>query len=176
MICIVDNGKGTKDLSSLMRLPNQVVPPNGIPKANAYILSDGDLRNQKENEKLIKSTDKPVLGIGIGCLFLAMAHGAKIKSVPKVERTERLTLKRPCPLTLDLKRMFTVAESYQHILEDVPQAFNVLASSTKYDYEMISFGDKPFFGVQFNPERGGDGRMILANFERFVEMWEKYHK
>ena len=61
-------------------------------------------------------------------------------------------------------------------VESVPEECNVWASSPKYEHEIISFADKPFFGVQFNPEKGGDGRMILANFERFVGVWEKYHK
>lgn len=177
MLAIVDNGKGAQELSQLIRMPNKIVSPkDAVHNASAYILSDGDMKNQKENEKLIKSTDKPVLGIGVGCLFIGAAHGAKIKTVPKVERTERLTLKRPCPLTLDLKKMFTVVESYQHILDSVPEECNVLASSAKYEHEIISFADKPFFGVQFCPEKGGDGRFILANFERFIGMWEKYHK
>lgn len=177
MLCIIDNGRGAQELSSLIRMSHQIVSPKDISRiASAYILSDGDIKHQKENEKIIKSIDKPVLAVGIGCVFLGAAHGAKVKKVPKVERTERLTIKSPCPLTLDLKKMFTVVESYQHILDSVPEECNVLASSQKYDYEIISFADKPFFGVQFCPEKGGDGRMILANFERFVEMWEKYHK
>jgi len=176
MLLIVNNGKGAEELSQLVRMPNKIVSPQAIEKASAYILSDGDMKHQKENENLIKSTNRPVLGIGIGCIFIAAAHGAKIKPVPKVERTERLTLKRPCPLTLDLKKMFTVVESYQHVVQDIPEDCNVWASSPKYKNEIISFADKPFFGVQFLPERGADGRMILANFERFVAMWEKYHE
>ena len=177
MLLIVNNGKGAEELSQLVRMPNKIISPkDAMEKASAYILSDGDIKHQKENEKLIKSTDKPVLGIGIGCLFIGAAHGAKIKSVPKVERTERLTLKRPCPLTLDLKKMFAVVESYHHVLQDVPEECNVWASSPKYEHEIISFADKPFFGVQFNPEKGADGRIILTNFERFVGVWEKYHR
>ena len=176
MLLIVDNGHGAKELAQLIRAPNKIVSPKAIEKAGAYILTDGDAKNQKVNEKLIKSTDKPVLAIGAACAFLAAAHGAAVKAVPKVERIERLSVKRPSPLTLDMRRMFTVVESYQHILDSVPEECNVLASSAKYEYEIISFADKPFFGVQFAPERGGDGRTILANFERFVEMWEKYHK
>jgi len=177
MLLIVNNGKGGEELSQLVRMPNRIVSlKDANQKAGAYILTDGDMKNQKDNEKLIKSTDKPILAIGAACAFLASAHGAKIKHVTKVERVENLTIKRPCPLTLDLKRMFTVMESYQNVLDEVPEEFNILASSPKYEYEMISIGDKPFFGLQFLPEKGGDGRAILANFERFVGMWEKYHK
>lgn len=176
MILIVDNGRGAKELSQMVRTPNRIVSAKNIEKASAYILSDGDINNQKENEKLVKGTDRPILAIGTACIFLGQAHGAAVKAVPKVERIERLSIKRPSPLTLDLKKTFTATESYSHVLEDVPEEFNVHASSAKYDYEIISIGDKPFFGLHFLPEKGGDGRAILANFERFVEVWEKYHK
>lgn len=178
MLVIVDNGKGAGEISRFLRMPNNVVKPSQLDgmKARAYILSDGSMSNQKVNEKLVQKSASPILGVGAGCMFVGTSFGAKMKSVPKVERQERLMIKKPCPLTLDLKRMFTVHESYQHVFSEVPENFGIAASSQKYEYEIIQEMSHPFFGVQFLPEKGGDGLRILDNFVKFVEIWERYHK
>ncbi len=186
MIAIVDNGKNASEISRFLRMQSQIVSPNKIDSiqtdargvkqsVSAFILSDGDLKNQKASEKVLK-LNKPVLGIGAGCLFVGAAFGAKIKRVPKTEKQERLVIKKPCPLTVDMKKALSVFESYQNILDGVPENFGIVASSAKYEYEIIQEMEKPLFGVHFLPEKGGDGRMILSNFERFVEVWGKYHK
>lgn len=178
MILIVDNGKGANEIASCIRTSKKIVKPNEAAsvKANAYILSDGDMKNQAVNVKLINSLNVPVLGIATGCMFVGAAFGAKVEKVPKKKGVERLSLKKPCPLTLDLKRMFAVMEDYQNIFTELPENFCVIASSKGYEYEMILENTNPFFGVQFCPELGGEGRMVLSNFEKFVEVWEKYHK
>ncbi len=178
MIVIVDNGNGAENISRLIRMPTKIVKPSQIDsvKANAYILSDGDVKNQKVNEKLIQKTNVPILGIGAGYLFVGAAFGAKVKSTGKTEKQERLTLKKPCPLTLDLKRMFVVHQKYQNIFTEVPENFTIAASSPKYEYEIIMEMERPVFGVNFLPEKGGDGMKVLDNFIKFVEVWEKYHR
>ena len=178
MIVVVDNGKGADEIASCIRLSKKILKPKEAAnaKANAYILSDGDLKNQADNLKVIKSANGPLLGIGAGCMFVGAAFGAKVKEGVKKKGMERLSLKKPCPLTLDLKRMFAVMEDYQNIFSELPENFAVVASSKGYEFEIIQESANPFFGVQFSPEQGGDGRKILMNFERFVEVWEKYHK
>lgn len=177
MIVIVNNGKGAQQLSQLIRAKNTVVDPKKVPdNASAYILSDGtpDKDAQKTAEKLVRGS-KPVLGIGLGAAYIAAAFGASIKQA-KPASQERVSLKKPCPLLLDLKRMFVVVKDSKYGIDEVPENFVVMASSPKYDYEVIMENQSPFFGVAFNPELGGEGRLILTNFERFVEMWEKYHR
>lgn len=175
MIIIVDNGKGASDISRFLRMKNTVAKPAAAKNADAYILSDGDRKNQKLNEKLIKKSKVPILGIGCGALFIASAFGSKIKKVLKVTGQERLSLLKPCPLTLNMKRMFSVHEDYQNVIEELPEGFDSSAKSRKYEFEVFQGFEKPFFGVQFNPEKGLDGLAVLRNFEKFVEMWEKYH-
>ncbi|MBI2971050.1 MAG: hypothetical protein HYY37_01375 [Candidatus Aenigmarchaeota archaeon] len=176
MLVIVDNGNG-QELASMVRMQHVVAKPDKIPdKASAFILSDGSLSNQKANEKIIGKTDKPVLGVGAGCLFIGTAFGASVKSVPKVEKQEKIMLKKPCPLTVDMKKALLVFEKYQNVFDELPENLGIVASSPKYEYEIIQEMEKPFFGVHFLPEKGGDGRTVLANFERFVEIWGKYHR
>lgn len=175
MIIIVDNGKGAADISKFLRMKNAVAKPSAAKGASAYILSDGDMKNQKANEKIIKKAAVPILGIGCGALFIASAFGAKIKKTAKVSGQERLSLLKPCPLTLNMKRMFSVYQDYQNVIEELPEGFDSSAKSRTYEFEVFQGFEKPFFGVQFNPEKGMDGLAILRNFENFVEMWEKYH-
>jgi GMP synthase-like glutamine amidotransferase len=176
MIAIIDNGTGAEAIANFVRIPREIIKPNEAvkSKASAFILSDGDVKHQKTNIELIKKTGRPLLAIGAGCAFLGAAYGAKYKEV-KQDKMDRVRIEHPCPLTLDLKKMFTVMQTCRHILTDLPDAFHVVASSSKNEYKVISENDKPFFGVHFNPELGSDGLKIIDNFVKFVEVWEKYH-
>ncbi len=177
MIIIVNNGKGSEQISQMIKTKNQVADPKKIPeKASAYILSDGvvNKEGQKTAGKLLKES-KPVLGIGLGAAYLAAAFGSAVKEA-KPARQERVSIKKPCPLLLDLKRIFVVAKESKYVIDNVPENFVVMASSQKYPFEVIMENQNPFFGVAFNPELGAEGRMVLTNFERFVNVWKKYHK
>ncbi len=174
MIVVVDNGKGVENIARAVRGSKTVVKPDKISAGSAYILSDGDLKNQKQNEKLIKSIDKPLLAIGAGSLFLAAAYGAKILK-GKTEKQARIKIEHPCALTLDMKKMFVVFKNCDSVLDEIPENFNVFASS-KYPFEIIGESERPFFGVHFNPEMGADGLKVIDNFVKFVEVWEKYHR
>ena len=175
MIAIVDNGKNADKLAQLVRGQHVVVKPEKIPAgASAVILSDGDVKMQKVNEKIIASFDKPLLAVGNASLFLCTAEGVNI--VPgKIAKNERVKIERPCAVLLDMKKMFTVVKASTHELEDLPEAFDVMASS-KYPFEVIAHNEKPYFGVHFNPELGGEGMRIVQNFVNSIEIWEKYHK
>jgi GMP synthase-like glutamine amidotransferase len=178
MIVIVDNGKGAGEISMTLRAKTSIVKPKEIPpKAAAYILSDGALNkdSQKLIAKFLGSATKPVLGIGVGQHYIASAFGAGVKEKPPLKQN-RISIKKPCPLLLDLKRIFTVVDDCKYAVENLPENFSVAASSPKNEFEVIQELEKPFFGVHFNPELGMEGRKILDNFAHFAEMWEKYHK
>lgn len=177
MIAIVNNGKGAEEIARFLRGPKEITKPAEAEKtkASAFILSDGNPKNQKANEKLIAKTDKPLLAIGAGYIFLGAAYGAKSKAA-KIDRTDRVKIEHPCPLTLDLKKIFSVVQACNRVFEELPKNFSVVASSQKYEYKIIQESEKPFYGVHFNPELGGDGLKIIDNFVKFVEVWGKYHK
>ncbi|MBI2578398.1 MAG: hypothetical protein HYW26_01675 [Candidatus Aenigmarchaeota archaeon] len=177
MIVIVNNGKGAEEISRSIRMKNAIADPKKLPdNASAYILSDGTMNRdaQKNTQKLVDS-GRPLLGIGLGAAYLAAAFGASVTET-KPARQERVSLKKPCPLLLDMKRMFVVMKDSRYAINEAPENFAVMASSAKYPFEVIMDLQQPFFGVAFNPELGGDGRTVLINFERFVEVWGKYHK
>ena len=177
MIAIVDNGKGADQIAGFVRRAKEIVKPSEAlkSKADGFILSDGDMKNQAANIKIIKSLNKPLLAVGSAYIFLAVAYGAKIKE-SKLDKMDTVKVKRSCPLTLDLKKVFMVMQNCSHVLTDLPQNFETIASSSKYEFKIIQEMEKPFFGVHFNPELGKDGLKVLDNFVNFVEFWGKYHR
>ena len=177
MLAIVDNGKGAEEIARFVRAPKEIIKPAEAEKSKAsgFILSDGDMKNQKVNEKLLQKINKPVLAIGAGYVFLATAYGAKTKTA-KFGKMEMVKIEHPCPLTLDLKKVFSVMQTCAHAIDSLPENFSVIASSQKYQYKIIQEMKKPFFGVHFNPELGADGIKIIDNFVKFAGIWEKYNK
>jgi anthranilate/para-aminobenzoate synthase component II len=185
MIVIVDNGKGADEISRIVR-SSKITKPNNIPSADAYILSDGigvNSRDQKDLSALIKKTNRPVLAVGLGYVYLGAAFGASPKAA-SADKTEKVTIKQRSPILLDLKKTFSVICNQKYVLDSCPDGFGPVASSPRNELEIIQHGaiigevvddPLPLFGVRFNPEAGLDGRKIIDNFVKFVEVWNKYH-
>ncbi|MFH1630632.1 MAG: hypothetical protein ABIA21_00205 [Candidatus Aenigmatarchaeota archaeon] len=185
-IIIVDNGKGAMEIARIIR-GSKIVKPTSIPdKENGYILSDGplDKKTEKTNIDFINKNEKPLLGIGTGAVCLAEAFEAKAKPFSPV-KNEKIIMKQRSGLLLDLKKIISVICDTKISIDNLPECFGIIASSTKNPYAMFEYGrnvdvevDKqlPFYGLIFNPELGLDGLKILKNFEKFViEVWNKYH-
>ena len=179
MIIIVDNGKGSQEISQFLRVRNEVATPKEAltEGACAYIISDGVLKKDSQSmcTSIMKNVKEPVLGIGLGAALVAGHYGAKIKEAKPKQPQEFVMLKKPCPLLLDLKRKFAVMKDSRYCVNDMPENLVEVASS-KSGTEVFIEAAMPHFGVHFNPELGGDGRVVLNNFAKFVDMWEKYHK
>ncbi|MBI4014573.1 MAG: hypothetical protein HY365_01325 [Candidatus Aenigmarchaeota archaeon] len=177
MLIIVDNGSGAQEISGFLRAKNAIMKPKDALNAEAtgYIFSDGDPKNMEANLDILDKSGVPVLGIGAGGLFIGAAYDAEVKPM-KFPKTDKLMIKKPCPLTLDMKKSITVAASCSYGFSSVPENFNVVASSPINPYAILQETENPFFIVCFNPEQGMEGRMILDNFEKFVEVWKEYHK
>jgi len=109
----------------------------------------------------VRNTTKPVLGICMGFEVIARAYGAPIGSVGGLilgrERVE---------LTNTAKQLFQSTslqqyEAHRYLLEDVPEGFEVLATSKKNGKKMgieifrYQRGQKKIFATQFHPEKGG---------------------
>lgn len=180
MIIMIDNGSGAQEISRMLRAKNQVLPPQKAvsAKASGYIFSDGklDINSQKCVAEILESFEKPVMGIGIGGLYICASFGADIKEIKTTKKEERVIVKKSCPLVLDLKKSFMVVKNCQYTLDVVPENFTPSATSPKCEFEILQESEMPFFSVYFNPELGGEGKAILSNFERFVGVWDKYHK
>jgi len=175
MLYIVDNGKGAKDISIHLRMKHEIVSPKKIkPNGSAYILTDGDIKNKADNVKFIKSAKIPVLGIGAGAAFIAASFDAPVKE-GKCEKSKIVKVNKSCPLLLDFKKVFKAEDSCNVIIEDLPENIYPVASSQHYEFEIIQDMQNPFFGVHFNPTTP-ETFNILRNFEKFLGVWERFHK
>lgn len=177
MIVIVDNGKGAEDIAKIIRATARIATPKEAPKlkASAYVLSDGSDKQNKLNTPLIKKSNIPILAVGNAHAFMLSAFGAKpLKG--KFPENSKLNMEHPCSLLLDMKKSFAVKDNCTIGFEDIPESFDVYATSKDYPFELLGHAELPFFALHFNPELGMDGIKILQNFSNFVEIWGKYHK
>ncbi len=176
-IVIVDNGKGASSIASSV-YGSEIIKPgeiSSVKNASAWILTDG--QPTSENKKcigLVQSTNKPLMGIGLGYLYLASAFGAEIEK-GDAKRGIKVTITRNCALTNNFRKFFMAVNDCKFSLKELPDCFDVMAKSG-YEYEIIADMENPFFGVHFNPELSAETMIMFRNFQKFVEVWEKYHK
>ena len=177
MLLVVDNGKADS-VAMLARIKNKVVKPaealGSMKNASAIILSDGSMKNRKENIEIVRGFGKPMLGIGAGSVFMAAAFGAKPVNA-RIPKNVMLSIEKPCPLLLDFRKVFSAVDECNVGINELPDNFNVAASSKEYEFQVIQDMERPYFGVHFDPS-AGEGARVMANFARFVEIWERYHK
>lgn len=129
-------------------------------------------------EKLIKNCNVPLLGICFGHQLLCWAFGAEVGSLPQqvANRFEDVRVIQPNEIFAGSKEGQTIplAENhYDYVLKDSlnTAGFTLLADSASCEVEAVKHKTKPFYGVQFHPERiliSGqthlEGHKIIANF------------
>jgi len=111
----------------------------------------------------------PCLGICYGHQIMAKAFGVTISSsLKRIESNETVRIIKNNPLFKDLLPEILVTESHLEYvaLNGLASAgFEVLANSPSCEVEAIKHIEKPFYGVQFHPERSGSiGKTIFRNF------------
>lgn len=113
----------------------------------------------------------PCLGICGGHQALALAHGAPIGPVhpvpaatasyagmPKVTGPHRIRLLGdPDPVLASLPPEVLVESSHVDEVKELPPGFRLLAVGDPCNIQMIKADRRPLYGVQFHPERGGEG-------------------
>jgi GMP synthase (glutamine-hydrolysing) len=127
---------------------------------------------------LIKTCNLPMLGICFGHQLLCWAFGAKVGSLaqPVIGRFEKVKVVDVDGIFSGFAQQQTIplAEShYDYVLkESLDQAGMVLlADSSSCEVEAVKHKSKPFYGVQFHPERINveseshpEGHRIIENF------------
>jgi len=111
----------------------------------------------------------PCLGICYGHQIMAKAFGVTISSyLKRIESNETVRIIKNNLLFKDLPPEILVAENhleYVALNELASAGFEVLANSPSCEVEAIKHIEKPFYGVQFHPERSGAiGKTIFRNF------------
>jgi anthranilate synthase/phosphoribosyltransferase len=180
MLVIVNNGKGAENISRFMRVQHKIIKPKDkIPeKVSGVIFSDGKISKdaQLKAKMFIDKGTVPVMFVGNGYRCMMSCMNTVVKEIKVSKKQERLIMAKPCPLLLDVKKAFSVIKDADFLVSNLPENLNPIARSQKNEFEMVQDIEKPFFGLNFNPELGLDGFKILQNFSNFIEVWEKYHK
>jgi GMP synthase (glutamine-hydrolysing) len=128
--------------------------------------------------RLIKTCTLPVFGICFGHQLLCWTFGAKVGSLvqPVIGRFEKVRVVDVDGLFAGFEQQQTIplAEShYDYVFkESLDQAGMVLlADSSSCEVEAVKHKSKPFYGVQFHPERINieseshpEGHKVIENF------------
>ncbi len=158
--------------------------PKGI------ILSGGPNSVYGENafkcDEAIFDLGIPVLGICYGMQLMTHTLGGKVEPANHREYGKAtIDLKAKSALFADLPEQQVVWMSHGDLVKEIPQGFEVAATSTSCPYAAMSNEERKFYGVQFHPEvrHSEYGNDLLKNFvfsicecagnwsmENFIEM------
>jgi GMP synthase (glutamine-hydrolysing) len=129
--------------------------------------------------EVIKKAPQPVLGVCGGHQQIALAFGAPIDLMERLEPGEGYEgAKRErgyfavetvgAGIFKDLPREITVWHSHFDEVKKLPRGFRRTASNETCSIQAMEHTDRPLFGVQFHPElfdgAHPDGQKILENF------------
>jgi GMP synthase (glutamine-hydrolysing) len=128
---------------------------------------------------VIKKAKQPILGVCGGHQQMALAFGAPVDLMGRVEQGEGYEgAKRergffPIETTgnglfKNLPSSITVWHSHFDEVKELPKGFHRTASNESCPIQAMQHNDRPLFGVQFHPElfdeEHPEGRKIIENF------------
>lgn len=138
---------------------------------------DEILEDYAEEIKLIQNTNIPTLGVCAGLQLIAIAHGAGFGKMIETADDEEaireigfqeIEIIKDAPLLANLENSFTCYEVHRDEIKNVPDGFELLASTEMCEIQAIRHKEKNIYGVQFHPEQYNDenldGKTILTNF------------
>ena len=144
----------------------------------ARIVQAADRAKFENVEMLIKNCCVSLLGICFGHQLLCWTFGAEVGSLPKqvANRFEHVRVIQSNEIFAGSKEGQTIPLSenhYDYVLKDSLNSagFTLLADSVSCEVEAVKHKTKPFYGVQFHPERitinnqtYPEGHRIIENF------------
>jgi GMP synthase (glutamine-hydrolysing) len=120
--------------------------------------------------------DFPILGICVGCQFMAIHFGGEAgpADIPEFGSVD-VVIDKPGELLAGIRSPFKAWESHNDEVVRMPSGFKVLAHSDSCAVEAIRMLDRPIFGLQFHPEveNTEHGYDIFKNFLKVVEDWKR---
>jgi GMP synthase (glutamine-hydrolysing) len=146
----------------------------------ARIIQASDRAKFENVETYIKNCHVPLLGICFGHQLLCWAFGAEVGSLPQqvANRFEDIKVIQSGEIFAGFKEVQTIPLAEKHfdyVLKDSLDSagFVLLADSVSCEVEAVKHKTKPFYGVQFHPERikiknetKPEGHRIIENFYR----------
>ncbi len=123
--------------------------------------------NAPKPDRAILELGLPILGICYGLCVLADFHGAEVSRAARREYGPAdLLVDRGADLFADLPANLSVWMSHGDRVDELPEAFQVLAHTANSPYASFRHRERPLFAVQFHPEvvHTPQGKAILGNF------------
>ena len=153
-----------------------------ISGSGARIVDSSDRRLFDGVVNLIRTCELPTLGICFGHQLLCWAFGAKVGSLtqPVLDRFEAVRVAESKGIFDGFRENQTIPLSENHydyvLKENLSEAgFILLADSASCEVEAVKHKSKPFWGVQFHPERitvkgetHTQGHRLIGNFYKNV--------
>lgn len=162
-------------------VPNRT-PFEKISDVDGLVLSGGsprvalDSNRMGNNGEYLDRADFPILAICAGLHFMAGHFGGSTgpAEVPEFGKA-LLHVDKEDEIFKGLPKQFTVWESHNDEVKDVPDSFEVLAHSDGCPVQAVRVKDRPLYGLQFHPEveNTEHGYEIFQNFLRVVEEWKR---
>lgn len=128
---------------------------------------NNDLSNYEKIVEMVVIAKIPILGIGFGHQLLGLHFGAQASIMKPdagwqiVEAFEESELFNRLPTEVEMMK-----NHYETI--SVPPGFKLVAASDACVNEAMQHEEKPYFGVQFQPEISGNhGAILIGNFVSF---------
>ena len=162
---------------------NEILKKKDLKGAKGIILSGGptifaDPFNVNEiaaNLMVITLAKVPILGICLGHEAIGIVYGTKIsKKTSRREGLEKIYIKKQDPIFNGLSKEFSIQTHHFDYMLDVPEEFELLASSEGCEIEVIKHKSKPIYGFQSHPEAfisGEDGKNIMINFLKICDLF-----
>ena len=187
---VVDNGgqwthrewRVLRDLGATTKIIPNTTEPKKV-DADALVLSGGAPSIGTEVEKLgnigryIDELDIPVYGICVGCQYLAVHFGGKAHAADRGGEFGKAecVIDRQNELFKGLPKKFTVWQSHNDEIHNLPKVFTSLAHSDNCTHQAIAHKKRPLYGTQFHPEveHTEHGEEIFQNFLNVVADWKK---
>lgn len=186
-LLLIDNG--TRHLEQLEALLSRhevtTIEPDGLDEVSvadheAIILSGSyehsvvyDQAYFLKEVELVRTTDRPILGICLGFELICYAYGCQLHELAeKIEGAGQVTPTGEGAKIFQGTDPIRVFEGHRWNVEDVPKELVVLARSDS-GIEAVRHRLKPMYGLQFHPEDfryGSDGKMV---FQNIIDMLRK---
>lgn len=154
-------------------------PYDMIVLSGGGIVAEGRKRSLKrfshlyeDQIKLVRETDKPIIGICLGCQIIGHAFGAELHKQFKTLRKGLfpiVAIRENDFMAGDEEAM--VYQSNHWIITELPDELICIAASGE-GAEIIQHRTRPIWGVQFHPERekvGSDGRLIFNRILKHIK-------
>ncbi|MCE5295794.1 MAG: GMP synthase subunit A [Euryarchaeota archaeon] len=165
-----------------LKVDTKIVPNNTpfeeMKDVDALVLSGGSPSIASEagrmglNGEYLDKADFPILGICAGMQFTSTHFGGTMGPALRPEYGKAtLHVEKDGDLFDGLPREFTVWESHNDEVKDLPDEFEILAHSENCRIEAIRHRTRPIYGLQFHPEveNTEHGYDIFKNFLKVVE-------